>query len=104
MKKFEAQDWYFEIDFEKTQAYYANKTTSNYYDLIRFPDTLITFLKNCGINHQKSTASGLYFVYGTASSETKYELDFYGKNTFASAVLYFDNPLNPSSFTIEIFV
>ena len=105
-------DWIFNIDYEKTKKYYDNRPELDRKPSVsKYPDSLLVFFLQCGIDYQKpldsfTENSAWYDVYGTAETSTKrrYELDFYGVNQTASIVIESEKPFDDApSFSMWLF-
>jgi hypothetical protein len=106
MKQVKYKDWVFDI--EKTQDYYKRKMILSDKSLLsNYPESMKTFLAQCGIDCRKPCSISkaiTYCVYGTARSNKGYELDFYDNHQFASIMICLDHPFNNNfSFIMEIF-
>lgn len=112
MKQIKFDDWTFDIDIDKTLAYYRMRSSlSEKTFLKRFPESLKDFLTQCGVDYEKpcenrSETYNIYYVYGTAHDDTGhgYELDFYDEDKYASIVIYiWDSFDDGTGFSMQIF-
>jgi hypothetical protein len=85
-------DWQFNVDIQKTRLIYSNRPKSLIDTHIQLPE-LVYFLSELGIDiekpdeHNSDFSDVLYTFIGRAKSETRYEIDMYGKEQFVSIVV-----------------
>lgn len=93
MKKVIRDDYTFDINIEKTESFYAD--APQVFDCLSeyLPD-LTYFLASLGIDIEKpvkynknDTSDLLYRTFGTFTSKTGYELDFYGEDKYVSVAI-----------------
>ena len=109
MKKVIRDDYTFNIDIEKTESFYSDAPRT--FDCLSgyLPD-LTHFLTSLGIDIEKpvkydpnDTSDLLYRTFGSFTSKTGYELDFYGEGKFVSVVIFAgENIMNIEVFGIML--
>lgn len=94
MKKVIIDDFVFDIDIEKTKRFYLD--TPKVFDcLYEYLPELTHFMESLGIDIEKpvkydmdDTHDLLYTTFGTVTTKTGYELDFYGEDKYVSVAIF----------------
>lgn len=94
MKKVIMDDYIFDIDIEKTESSYSDAPRV-FNCLSEYLPELTHFLELLGIDIEKPVKYDpdemhdlLYTTFGTFTSKTGYEIDFYGEDKYVSVVIF----------------
>lgn len=91
--KIDKYGWKFNVDIQKTQLMYSERTKSIIDAYNQLPE-LVNFLNELGIDIEKPDryspdfSDVIYTCIGSAKSETNYEIDMYGEEQYISIVAY----------------
>lgn len=94
MKKVIIDEYVFDTDIEKTKRFYLDKP--KVFDCLSgYLPELTHFMASLGIDIEKPVKHNLsdmsdllYTTFGTFTTKTGYELDFYGENKYVSVVIF----------------